>query len=137
MIDETNLQVDEKNRWRLETPGHDGWQRTARPGDSNRHLLISADCHVNEPSKLWWERIDANAVSTPPKIAIAGIRGHGTAMPLPSESCPPMLSRSSFIDLDPINQRHTLLQRLPFQRPCEQAKIRQVRHRLRRSHGSR
>ena len=70
MIDETNQQVDEKNRWRLETPGHDGWQRTARPGDSNRHLLISADCHVNEPSKLWWERIDAKFRNRLPHIEV-------------------------------------------------------------------
>ena len=49
MIEETNQQVDDKNRWRLETPGHDGWQRTARPDDPNRYLMISADCHANEP----------------------------------------------------------------------------------------
>ena len=50
--------VDEKNRWRLETPGHVGWERTARAGDPNRYLMISADCHANEPGKLWYERID-------------------------------------------------------------------------------
>jgi hypothetical protein len=27
--------VDEKNRRRLETPGHAGWERTARPDDPN------------------------------------------------------------------------------------------------------
>ncbi len=45
--------VDEKNRWRLETPGHDGWKRTARPDDPQRYLMISADCHANEPSSLY------------------------------------------------------------------------------------
>ena len=70
MIEETNQQVDEKNRWRLETPGHQGWQHTARPGDPNRHLLISADCHVNEPSKLWWERIDAKFRNRLPHIEV-------------------------------------------------------------------
>ncbi|MBE3605126.1 amidohydrolase [bacterium] len=50
--------VDEKNRWRLETPGHQGWRRTARPEDPGRYLLISADCHCNEPGSLWWQRID-------------------------------------------------------------------------------
>ena len=50
--------VDEKNRWRLETPGHSGWPRTVRPDDPGRYLMISADCHCNEPGNLWWERID-------------------------------------------------------------------------------
>ncbi|MDE3111285.1 MAG: amidohydrolase family protein, partial [Acidobacteriota bacterium] len=70
MIDETNQQVDEKNRWRTETPGHVGWQRTARPGDPNRYLMISADCHVNEPSKLWWERIDEKFRNRLPHIEV-------------------------------------------------------------------
>jgi len=50
--------VDEKNRWRLETPGHQGWERTAQPDDPHKYLMISADCHCNEPAKLWWTRID-------------------------------------------------------------------------------
>ena len=70
MIDETNQQVDEKNRWRIETPGHDGWQRTARPDDPDRYLMISADCHVNEPSKLWLERIDEKFRNRLPHIEV-------------------------------------------------------------------
>ncbi|MGH7932803.1 MAG: amidohydrolase family protein, partial [Candidatus Binataceae bacterium] len=70
MIEETNSQVDEKNRWRLETPGHQDWKRTARPDDPNRYLMISADCHVNEPSKLWWERIDRKFRSRLPHIEV-------------------------------------------------------------------
>jgi predicted TIM-barrel fold metal-dependent hydrolase len=58
MIEETNQTIDSNNRWRLETPGHDGWQRSARPGDPNRYLMISTDCHCNEPSGLWAERMD-------------------------------------------------------------------------------
>ena len=50
--------VDEKNRWRLESPGRVGWEHTAQPGDQNRYLMISADCHCNEPGSLWWQRID-------------------------------------------------------------------------------
>ncbi len=58
MIEETNTTVDLNNSWRLETPGHDGWKRSARPGDPNRYLMISTDCHCNEPSGLWAERMD-------------------------------------------------------------------------------
>jgi predicted TIM-barrel fold metal-dependent hydrolase len=57
-MDQSQYEVDEKNRYRLQTPGHDGWPRTARPNDPNRYLMISADCHANEPGKLWRDRID-------------------------------------------------------------------------------
>jgi len=50
--------VDENNRWRLETPGHAGWARTASPDDPDRYLLISTDCHANEPGHLWFDRMD-------------------------------------------------------------------------------
>jgi predicted TIM-barrel fold metal-dependent hydrolase len=72
---ETNLMVDEKNRWRLETPGHQGWQRSARPDDPRKYLMISADCHVNEPSKLWWERIDQRFRNRLPHIEVDD-KGH-------------------------------------------------------------
>lgn len=66
-----NLQaVNEPNRWRLETPGHLGWKRTARPGDPNKYLMISADCHCNEPSNLWYERIDRKYRDRLPRIEI-------------------------------------------------------------------
>ena len=46
------------NAWRSETPGTHGWTRTARPDDPDKHFVISADCHANEPAELWQERID-------------------------------------------------------------------------------
>ena len=70
MSDQSSTAVDEKNRWRLDTPGHQGWERTARPDDPNKYLMISADCHVNEPSKLWWERIDAKFRNRLPHIEV-------------------------------------------------------------------
>ncbi len=38
--------------WRTETPGHEGWERTVRPDDTNKYYVISADCHAIEP-KDW------------------------------------------------------------------------------------
>jgi predicted TIM-barrel fold metal-dependent hydrolase len=70
MIEETNVQVDENNRWRLETPGHEGWPRTARPNDPNRYLMISADCHANEPSGLWLQRMDKKYHNRLPRIEV-------------------------------------------------------------------
>ncbi len=45
------------NAWRSETPGTEGWARTARPGDPAKYFMVSADCHANEPADLWAERI--------------------------------------------------------------------------------
>jgi predicted TIM-barrel fold metal-dependent hydrolase len=61
---------DEANKWRLETPGHEGWQRTARPDDPNRYLMISCDCHANEPANLWSERLDEKYRSRLPRFEI-------------------------------------------------------------------
>ncbi len=70
MIEDTNIQIDEPNRWRLETPGHSGWKRTARPDDPNRYLMISADCHANEPSGLWLQRMDKKYHNRLPRIEV-------------------------------------------------------------------
>jgi predicted TIM-barrel fold metal-dependent hydrolase len=70
MIEDTNIQIDEPNRWRLETPGHQGWPRTARPDDPNRYLMISADCHANEPGGLWHQRLDKKYHHRLPRIEV-------------------------------------------------------------------
>src|SRR5579864_5187046 len=62
--------IDEANKWRLETPGHDGWKRTARPDDPNRYLMISCDCHANEPANLWHQRLDEKYRSRLPRFEI-------------------------------------------------------------------
>ena len=62
--------IDEANSWRLRTPGHGGWTRTARPEDPNRYLMISCDCHANEPANLWVERIEAKYKSRLPRIEV-------------------------------------------------------------------
>ena len=69
-MEQTNYEVDEKNRWRLETPGHEGWKRTARPGDPQQYLMISADCHANEPGSLWRERLDAKYRDRLPHVEV-------------------------------------------------------------------
>ncbi|MEM7323421.1 MAG: amidohydrolase family protein [Actinomycetota bacterium] len=43
------VDVGPKNAWRLETPGHEGWERTARPDDPNKYFMVSTDNHANEP----------------------------------------------------------------------------------------
>jgi len=64
------ITIDQPNQWRLESPGHSGWQRTAHPGDPDRYVMISADCHANEPSNLWVERIDRKYRDRLPRIEI-------------------------------------------------------------------
>lgn len=64
----SDIAVNEPNRWRLETPGHPGWMRTARPGAPNKYFMISADCHANEPANLWAERIEGKYRDRLPRI---------------------------------------------------------------------
>jgi len=70
MIEDTNIQIDEPNRWRLQTPGHQGWLKTARSEDPNRYLMISADCHAQEPSGFWLERMDKKYHERLPRIVV-------------------------------------------------------------------
>jgi len=50
---------DANNIWRLETPGNEGWLRSARPDALDKFYMSSADGHVQEPGDLWATRIDA------------------------------------------------------------------------------
>jgi predicted TIM-barrel fold metal-dependent hydrolase len=58
---------DEENAWRLNTPGANGWSRTARPNDPQKYFLVSADTHANEPPDLWEKRIEARYRDRLPK----------------------------------------------------------------------
>ncbi len=62
--------IDEPNRWRLKTPGHSGWRRTARPEDPNKYFMVSADTHANEPANLWKERLEEKYAQRLPRIEI-------------------------------------------------------------------
>ncbi len=48
---------DLHNVWRLETPGNEGWSRSARPDSPDKYFMVSADGHVMEPSDLWVSRM--------------------------------------------------------------------------------
>jgi len=68
---ETNAQtIDEANRWRLETPGCEGWKHTARPGDPNKYLMISVDCHANEPRGFISQRLDKKYRERMPHVVV-------------------------------------------------------------------
>ncbi len=61
---------DENNAWRLETPGCEGWTRSARPDAENKFFMVSADGHVQEPSSLWRDRMDKKYHDRLPGIAV-------------------------------------------------------------------
>lgn len=61
---------DENNRWRLQTPGIEGWTRNARPGTANKYFMVSADGHVQEPGDLWKTRIDTKYRERLPGMAV-------------------------------------------------------------------
>ncbi|WP_337185650.1 amidohydrolase family protein [Phenylobacterium sp.] len=56
-MDFADLKIGPKNEWRLETPGVEGWTRTARPSDPNKYFIVSCDNHVNEPFNFFEGRI--------------------------------------------------------------------------------
>ena len=60
--------INAPNLWRLETPGHSGWERTARVGDAQKYFMVSTDSHANEPPDLWEKRIDAKYRERVPRI---------------------------------------------------------------------
>ncbi|MGI4812577.1 MAG: amidohydrolase family protein [Janthinobacterium lividum] len=62
--------VNSANEWRLQSPGVEGWPRTARPNDPNKYFMVSCDDHANEPASLWAERMDAQYKDRLPKIWI-------------------------------------------------------------------
>jgi predicted TIM-barrel fold metal-dependent hydrolase len=70
MIEETPNSVDQPNRWRLGTPGHQGWTRTARPDDPNKYIMISSDCHCQEPAGLWHKYLPEDYQKRLPRIEV-------------------------------------------------------------------
>ena len=62
--------TDANNAWRLETPGADGWPRTARADDPRKFFMVSADGHVQEPSDLWRTRIDRKYRDRVPTVTL-------------------------------------------------------------------
>lgn len=66
----TPIETNPENLWRLETPGEEGWARTARPGaqDRPKYFMVSCDTHLQPPPKLFHERIDARFRDLLPRI---------------------------------------------------------------------
>ena len=46
----SSVEADQNNQWRLQTPGDEGWSRSARPDAADKYFMASADGHVQEPS---------------------------------------------------------------------------------------
>jgi predicted TIM-barrel fold metal-dependent hydrolase len=63
-----DMPINAPNLWRLETPGHAGWQRTGRADDAKKYFMVSTDCHANEPPDLWEKRIDQKYRERVPRI---------------------------------------------------------------------
>jgi len=59
-----------RNAWRQETPGPSGWVRSARPDDPNKLLMISADCHANEPASYLADNIEPEYLERIPHLEV-------------------------------------------------------------------
>ena len=66
MIPEPDL----NNVWRLETPGNDGWSRSARPDSADKFFMVSADGHVQEPRDFLAARIDPDFHDRLPGVVV-------------------------------------------------------------------
>ena len=66
------VEIDSANAWRLETPGHAGWSRTARPDDAAKYFMVSADGHVQEPNDLWATRMGKKFADRLPGVILDG-----------------------------------------------------------------
>ena len=73
---------DVNNVWRLETPGDEGWLRSARPDAADKFFMCSADGHVQEPSTFLYDRIDPAFHHRLPTIAVTkAMDVHGKSAP--------------------------------------------------------
>lgn len=63
---------DANNEWRLETPGAEGWARSAQPDSADKFFMVSADGHVQEPRDLWLTRMDKKFAERLPGIVLDG-----------------------------------------------------------------
>jgi hypothetical protein len=61
------IPVSDDNRWRLETPGHQGWARDVRPGD-NKYFMISVDSHLMPNMKAFVKRLDKKWFDQLPRV---------------------------------------------------------------------
>ena len=61
---------DVNNVWRTETPGNEGWHRSARPDADDKFFMCSADGHVQEPNTFLYDRIDPAYHHRLPTIAV-------------------------------------------------------------------
>ena len=66
----SELSINEANKWRLETPGDDGWQWSARPDAEKKFFMVSTDCHANEPADLWATRIEPEYRDRVPRVEV-------------------------------------------------------------------
>src|SRR5690242_20435617 len=57
-----------RNAWRQDTPGAEGWTRTARPDDPHKYCMVSADCHAQEPSTYLAEYIEPQFRDRIPRV---------------------------------------------------------------------
>jgi predicted TIM-barrel fold metal-dependent hydrolase len=64
----SEVAINAPNLWRLETPGHAGWQRSAHADDPRKYFIVSTDSHANEPPDLWEKRIEPQYRERVPRI---------------------------------------------------------------------
>jgi len=62
---------DVHNTWRTETPGGDGWLRSPHPDAADKFFMASADGHVQEPRKIFKERVPEEYHDRLPTVVVS------------------------------------------------------------------
>lgn len=103
-----------RNAWRQETPGSTGWTRTARPDDPDKYLMVSADCHAQEPAAYLAEYIDLEFRDRIPRLER---RDDGSEWMITEGNRPTMVKRG---DTTPTVQRREAFERPEHDRHMQQ-----------------
>jgi predicted TIM-barrel fold metal-dependent hydrolase len=59
-----------QNLWRQDTPGLEGWGRSARSDDPNKFYMVSSDSHANEPGGYLADRIEKKYLDRIPRLEV-------------------------------------------------------------------
>jgi predicted TIM-barrel fold metal-dependent hydrolase len=100
-----------RNAWRLDTPGPRGWARSARPDDDQKLLMVSADCHANEPSAYLTEYIEPEYL---PRIPHAEVTEDGSEWMITEGNRPQLVRRGA---ATPTVQEQQSFERAEHNRP--------------------
>ncbi|HUJ65043.1 MAG TPA: amidohydrolase family protein [Acidimicrobiales bacterium] len=97
------IEASPRNAWRTDSPGCEGWARSARPDDPHKLFMVSADCHAVEPALFLAERIEPEYRERIPRLETREdgsqwtiTEGNRPALVKPGKRSPKVQAQQSF-----------------------------------------